>query len=76
MNRKTGDDSDKENETPKKRRKPAGTFEWKPGMRFNKKWERAKKSDLNRQFKGKDPEGFEKEMLARLERQRKAIAGE
>ena len=49
-------------------------------MKFNHKWERAKKSDFNRQFKEKDPEGFNKEMLERLERQhkaqRKAIGGE
>ena len=43
MNRKSGDDSDKENETPKKRRKPAGTFEWKPCIRFNHTWPPAKK---------------------------------
>ena len=38
MNKQSGNDSDKENETPKKRKRPAATtVEWKPGMKFNHK---------------------------------------
>ena len=80
-NKQSGDDSDKENVTPKKRRKPAATtVEWKPGLEFNHKWDRAKKADYNRQFRKNDPEGFKKVMLERLERQvaakKRALASE
>ena len=80
-NKQSGDDSDKENVTPKKQRKPtATTVEWKPGLKFNHKWDRAKKADFNRFFREKYPEGFKKVMLVRLERQvtakKKALAGE
>ena len=50
------------------------------GLGFIHKWDRAKKADCNRQFKKNDPEGFEKVMLERLERQvaakKKALASE
>ena len=73
---KGDEDGDKENQSPKKRARANETFEWKAGMKFNHKWPPKKKKEFNKQFKEKDPEGYKKEQLDRLERQRKAISGE
>ena len=59
------------NTSPLKRKK--AEMKWKPGLKFNKNWGRAKKREYNRLFKENDPEGWKKEQLERLERQKQAL---
>ena len=67
--------ADKENQQPNtsplKRKK--AELEWKPGLKFNENRDLAKKRQYNRLFKENDPEGWKKEQLERLERQRQAL---
>ena len=59
------------NTSPLKRKR--ATLEWTPGLKFNKSWSRGKKREYNKLFKENDPEGWKKEQLERLERQKQAL---
>ena len=67
--------ANKENQSPEAsplKRKRA-EMKWTPGLEFNKNWIRGKKWAYTKLFKENDPEGWKKEQLARLERQKKAL---
>ena len=48
-------------------------MKWTPGLKFDKNWSHGKKRQYNKLFKENSPEGWKKEQLERLERQKQAL---